>query len=119
MIKSTLPFLVLLVVAVFVCFREPGIRWRWLLLMIPVVVFLGLAMHSDMNIGVRHILPIYPFLYVVGASALSVLIGRDRKWMAAAAVLLIFQIVTCCEVSLAILLMRMRRGVGKGMCIIG
>ncbi|MBB5328648.1 ArnT family glycosyltransferase [Tunturiibacter gelidoferens] len=94
LIKSTLPFLVLLVVAVFVCFREPGVRWRWLLLMIPVVVFLGLAINSDMNIGVRHILPIYPFLYLVGASALSVLISRDRRWIAVAGVLLVFQIVT-------------------------
>jgi 4-amino-4-deoxy-L-arabinose transferase-like glycosyltransferase len=78
LIKSTLPFLILLVIAVFVCCLEPGIRWRWLTLMVPVVVFLGLAMRSDMNIGVRHILPIYPFLYLVGASAVSVLIGRDR-----------------------------------------
>jgi hypothetical protein len=94
LIKSTLPFLVLLLAAVFVCFLEPGVRWRWLLMMIPVVVFLGLAMHSDMNIGVRHILPIYPFLYLVGGSALSVLIGRDRRWIAVAGVLLVFQIVT-------------------------
>ena len=94
LVKSTLPFLVLMVVAVVVCFREPGVRWRWLLLMVPVVVFLGLAMHSDMNIGVRHILPVYPFLYLVGASALSVLISRDRRWIAVAGVLLVFQIVT-------------------------
>jgi hypothetical protein len=94
LIKSTLPLLVLLVAAVFVCFLEPGVRWRWLLLMIPVVVFLGLAMHSDMNIGVRHILPIYPFLYLVGGSALSLLISRDRRWIAVAGALLVFQIVT-------------------------
>ncbi|WP_353066716.1 phospholipid carrier-dependent glycosyltransferase [Tunturibacter psychrotolerans] len=94
LIKSTLPFLVLLAVAGFVCFREREVRWRWLLLMIPVVVFLGLAMHSDMNIGVRHILPIYPFLYLVGGSALGVLISRDRRWIAVAGVLLVFQIVT-------------------------
>jgi hypothetical protein len=93
-IKSTLPFLALLVLAVVVCWREPTIRWRWLVLMVPVVVFLGLAMHSDMNIGVRHILPIYPFLYLVGASALRVAIGRDRRWMVAATALLIFQAVT-------------------------
>lgn len=61
--------------------------------MVPVVVFLGLAMQSDMNIGVRHVLPIYPFLYLVGASALSVAIGRDRRWVVAAA-LLAFQVVT-------------------------
>jgi hypothetical protein len=89
-IKSTLPFLAMLVLALFLFWREPTIRWRWLLLMIPVAVFLSLAMHSDMNIGVRHILPIYPFLYLVGASALSVAIGRDRRWAVAAAALLVF-----------------------------
>jgi hypothetical protein len=93
-IKSTLPFLAMLGIALFLCWGERAIRWRWLLLMVPVVVFLGLAMHSDMNIGVRHILPIYPFLYLVGASALSVLIGRDRRWMVAACGLLVFQVIT-------------------------
>jgi hypothetical protein len=70
-IKSTIPFLALLVIAAVVCIRERTLRWRWLILMVPVVVFLGVAMHSDMNIGVRHVLPIYPFLYIIGASGLS------------------------------------------------
>src|ERR1700722_7753888 len=94
LIKSTLPFLVLLMVAAVVCLREPGVRWRWLLLLAPVVVFLSLAMHSDMNIGVRHILPIYPFLYLVGGSALSVLIRRDHRWMVAAVGLVVLQVIT-------------------------
>jgi Dolichyl-phosphate-mannose-protein mannosyltransferase len=94
LIKSTLPFLILLVIAMAVCFREREVRWRWLSLMVPVAVFLGLAMHSDMNIGVRHILPIYPFLYLIGASALGLMIGRDRRWIVAAVVLFGFQAIT-------------------------
>ncbi|MBB5342878.1 glycosyltransferase family 39 protein [Tunturibacter empetritectus] len=93
-IKSTLPFLAMLGIALFLCWSERAVCWRWLLLMVPVVVFLSLAMHSDMNIGVRHILPIYPFLYLVGASALSVLISRDRRWMVVAGGLLVFQAIT-------------------------
>jgi 4-amino-4-deoxy-L-arabinose transferase-like glycosyltransferase len=93
-IKSTLPFLAMLVIAFFLCWSERAVRWRWLLLMVPVVVFLSLAMHSDMNIGVRHILPIYPFLYIVGASALSVVIRWDRRWIVAVGGLLVFQVVT-------------------------
>jgi hypothetical protein len=93
-IKSTLPFLALLVIAAIVGIRERTLRWRWLILMIPVIVFLGIAMHSDMNIGVRHILPIYPFLYIIGASALSLLISRDRRWLAGALALLLFQAVS-------------------------
>jgi hypothetical protein len=93
-IKSTLPFLVLLLLAVFISFREPAIRYRWLLLLAPVLVFLVFAMRSHMNIGVRHILPIYPFLYLIGASALRVAISHNRRWMALAAMLLVFQAVT-------------------------
>jgi hypothetical protein len=91
LIKSTLPFLILLLLAAFVCFRNREVRYTWLLLMIPVAVFLAFAMHSDMNIGVRHILPIYPFLYLIGASALGLLISRDRRWLVAAVVLFVFQ----------------------------
>jgi hypothetical protein len=93
-IKSTLPFLAMLGAALWMGWSEWAVRWRWLLLMVPVVVFLSLAMRSDMNIGVRHILPVYPFLYLIGASALSVGIGRDRRWMVVAAGLLVFQVIT-------------------------
>ena len=31
---------------------------------VPILVFLSLAIYSRMNIGLRHILPIYPFLFV-------------------------------------------------------
>ena len=75
-------------------FRNALSHFRWLFLMVPVAVFLGVAMHSDMNIGVRHILPIYPFLYIVGASALSVVISHDRRWLGVAGALLVFQVIT-------------------------
>jgi hypothetical protein len=97
-IKSTLPLLGLMVLAGFVAFRERGVRWRWLMLLVPVVVFLGFAMQSNMNIGVRHILPIYPFLYLIGASALSVAMAWDRRlgwrWIWVAAAVMVFQVVT-------------------------
>lgn len=94
LIKSTLPFLLLLALALALAVRYPELRQRWLLLVTPVAVFLALAMHSDMNIGARHILPIYPFLYLIGASALALLIQRNRRWLVAAALLLVFQAVT-------------------------
>lgn len=97
-IKSTLPFLALMVLAVVVAVRDRALRWKWLMLLVPVAVFLALAMHSDMNIGVRHILPIYPFLYLIGASALCAMVERDRRWIAAAALLLVFQVVTSVRV---------------------
>lgn len=93
-IKSTLPFLAILVVAVYVLFRTPALRAQWLTLMVPVTVFLGFAMHSDMNIGIRHILPIYPFLYLAGSSAVVWLVRRHRGMAAGVIVLIAFQGIT-------------------------
>jgi 4-amino-4-deoxy-L-arabinose transferase-like glycosyltransferase len=59
----------------------PG-RWRlrevpfeWVVLALPPVMYFALCMRSHVNIGVRHILPVYPFLFVALAAAL----GR-RNW---------------------------------------
>jgi hypothetical protein len=41
-----------------------------LCLALPPMVYFALAMRSSINIGVRHILPIYPFLYVLLAFVL-------------------------------------------------
>ena len=93
-IKSTLPFLTALAVAVYVLFRTRAIRRQWLMLMVPVTVFLGFAMHSDMNIGIRHILPIYPFLYLIGVSALVWLVRNHKGMTAGVFVLIAFQAIT-------------------------
>jgi hypothetical protein len=39
--------------------------------LLPPVVYFALCMRSHVNIGVRHLLPIYPFLYIALAAALS------------------------------------------------
>lgn len=45
---------------------------------VPVAVFLGTAMLSGINIGLRHILPIYSFLLLVAALAAHVLITGGK-----------------------------------------
>jgi len=42
----------------------------WVLLALPPVIFLLVAMASNINIGLRHVLPIYPFLFVLAAVVL-------------------------------------------------
>ncbi|HET7705711.1 MAG TPA: glycosyltransferase family 39 protein [Thermoanaerobaculia bacterium] len=54
-------------------------------LLIPVAIYLGVAVWSRMNIGHRHILPIFPFLYVL-AGSLGPWLARRRVVAAAAAV---------------------------------
>ena len=44
-----------------------------LLLFIP-AMFFGLALTTKFNIGVRHLLPIYPFMIILAAAAITVLI---------------------------------------------
>jgi 4-amino-4-deoxy-L-arabinose transferase-like glycosyltransferase len=99
-IKSTLPFLLLLVLLLI------AIAWgRWrpyrelLFLTLPVVVYCYVAINSDMNIGMRHLMPIYGFLYVLAAGGAVFLAGRDRRWVGAIAVLLVWQIATTVRVA--------------------
>jgi 4-amino-4-deoxy-L-arabinose transferase-like glycosyltransferase len=93
-IKSTLPLLLLLGVAGLVvagrlrCWRE------LLLLTIPPAFHLAIAMSAGMNIGLRHILPMYPFLYVLAAGAAWKLMESNRRWAYAVAALIVFQAVT-------------------------
>lgn len=70
-VKTTLPLLAMAgVAAVFWARRKdfPS-RRETAFAVVPVVAVLGVSMMSNINIGVRHILPIYPFLAIL-ASAL-------------------------------------------------
>ena len=72
LLKTPLPLLLLVALAP-LTFRQ---RWRHdrvalLFLLTPVLVYFGIASASRMNIGHRHILPIYPFLFVLAGSLIS------------------------------------------------
>lgn len=44
--------------------------WTALCLLIPPVVYLAFAMASNLNLGLRHVLPVYPFIFVaIGVAA--------------------------------------------------
>ena len=52
-------------------------RWRlreapfeWVVLLLPPLVYFAFCVRSHVNIGVRHILPVYPFLFIALAAAL-------------------------------------------------
>jgi Dolichyl-phosphate-mannose-protein mannosyltransferase len=53
-----LPMATLLLIAL--AFRNRVTPFLW----VPVVIYLGFSLASNLNIGHRHILPIFPFLYV-------------------------------------------------------
>ena len=95
LIKSTLTFLILLSVTVWAIasgrFRA---RREVLYLVIPAAVYMGFAMAGGMNIGVRHILPLYVFLSILIAGAAARLVGQNRRWLYAVVLLLLFQAVS-------------------------
>lgn len=57
--------------------QAPGARAR-LHLLLPIALFLGAAMVSNLNIGLRHILPIYPFFLLVAGCAFAAALRRAR-----------------------------------------
>jgi hypothetical protein len=79
-IKSTLGFLLLLALAPFTLLRAREGRREILWMLIPATGFFAVSMTSNLNIGVRHILPIYPFLGVLAAAGASNLAKKRRAW---------------------------------------
>ena len=94
-VKSTLAFLILLGLAIFAIASRKLTCWREILfLTIPPAVHFAVATSSRINIGVRHILPVYVFLYVLIAGAAWALIRQKRRWAYVVAALLLFQVVS-------------------------
>ncbi|MGC2639804.1 MAG: glycosyltransferase family 39 protein [Acidobacteriaceae bacterium] len=91
-IKSTLPLLLLLpLVFVLVVARRFHAPRELLYMALPALLYFLVAANSNMNIGARHLLPIYPFLYVLAAGAAATLIGFDRRWVGLAVALVAWQ----------------------------
>ncbi|MBC7930381.1 MAG: glycosyltransferase family 39 protein, partial [Rubrivivax sp.] len=72
-LKTSLPFLLLAVAALawalWKLLRKRDRRFLWLV--VPLGVYAALSMSSHINIGVRHFLPAYPFLFVAGGALLE------------------------------------------------
>ncbi|HSI36495.1 MAG TPA: hypothetical protein VK986_23120, partial [Tepidisphaeraceae bacterium] len=54
-----------------------GSGWAAACLLLPAGLYTALAMTSSMNLGVRHLLPVYPLLFVAAGWAWS---GAVRRW---------------------------------------
>jgi len=100
LIKSTLALLILLGLVPLAWWSGSRGHARELgFLLVPVVVYFAISMSSDMDIGMRHLLPVYPFLYVLVGAAAMVLLDRDARWGFVLAGLLCWQVVTSVRVS--------------------
>src|ERR1700722_16116549 len=80
LIKTTLGLLLLLVLAAFATVTGKLTRRRELFYTLaPPVLYLAVAMMSGMNIGVRHLLPMYAFVIIFAAAGTAALGGKDRR----------------------------------------
>ncbi|HSE21834.1 MAG TPA: glycosyltransferase family 39 protein, partial [Pyrinomonadaceae bacterium] len=81
LIKSTIAFMALLLLAIVAIATRRLNCWREILfLVVPPVFYLVVAFAVGMNIGVRHILPVYVFLSVLIGGAAWAFIQRNPKW---------------------------------------
>lgn len=95
LIKSTVGVLALFLLSLGVVVTRRLKRWREIIfLVVPVIFYLLVALTVGMNIGVRHILVVYVFLYVLIGGAAWSLIQAHRKWAYAVGVLLLVHVVS-------------------------
>lgn len=95
LIKSSLTLLLLTLLA-------PILFWRGMLpyrrelifLGAGILIYLGASMTSDLNIGVRHVLPVYPFAAVLAGACAWAIAKSSKVGMYAVAAALLFQMVS-------------------------
>jgi hypothetical protein len=96
LIKSTIGVLALFLLAAgVIATRRLNCPREILFLVVPVIFYLAVALTVGMNIGVRHILVVYVFLYVLIGGAAWTLIRKSRKWAYAVGVLLLVHVASC------------------------
>lgn len=91
-LKTTLPFLILSIASLFwALWRLVGKRdLRFLWIVIPFSIYLAVSMVSTINIGIRHFLPAYLFLFIAGGVFLDQLLRvRYPRHLAMAVVIFI------------------------------
>ena len=80
-LKTTIPFFITSIGGLMWAAFQVLRRKRYVLLyaILPAILYLALAMSSHLNIGVRHLLPMFPFVAITGAGFISALINFTFK----------------------------------------
>jgi len=92
LIKTTLTLLILLLLAPFA--RLGNCRRELICLTLPPVFFVLVAISSMLNMGVRHLLPIYPFCIVLAGAAAASLVMRSSTGRVLVGALLLLTVVS-------------------------
>jgi len=95
LIKTTLGLLALLALAVFAILTGRLRKRRELaFVLVPCVVYLAVAILAGMNIGSRHILPLYALGAILAGAGLVALSSANRRWVWVGAALIVAHIVS-------------------------
>jgi 4-amino-4-deoxy-L-arabinose transferase-like glycosyltransferase len=95
LIKTTLGLLLLIVLATFATVTGKLTRHRELFYSLaPPVIYLAVAMMSGMNIGARHLLPMYAFVIIFAAAAAATLARINRRWTILCSALIVAHVVS-------------------------
>jgi Dolichyl-phosphate-mannose-protein mannosyltransferase len=82
-LKTSIPFLVLSIAAlVWALYRLIAAReCVFAFILAPLGIYLAISLTSHINIGIRHLLPVYPFLFIASGALLARLFraGRGRR----------------------------------------
>ncbi len=94
-IKSTIGFMLLLalIFAARAIWRSEY-RRELVFLTAPPLLWLGVAMTSKLDLGIRHILPMFPFLIVLAGAVAWTLLRQSRGWAVVVVALLAFHVVS-------------------------
>ncbi len=89
-LKTTIPFLLITLVSLaWAAFGAIRREVRFLILLAPVGIYAVMAMFASINIGVRHLLPVFPFLFILGGALLDRLLRTRRNHRLAVALVVI------------------------------
>jgi dolichyl-phosphate-mannose-protein mannosyltransferase len=95
LIKCTVSVLIFLLSLPLILFFHRTQHFREILfLAVPPVFYFIVAILSGLNIGVRHVLPIFPFLIVLVAYAAWALVHSNRRWIYPVAAVLLFHVIS-------------------------
>ncbi len=90
-VKTTLPLLALFGISLFLRGKErdPAVLRASLIPTVAAGVVLAVGMAANINIGVRHVLAVYPLMAIAGAGVFGGLAGAGRRRLAAVSMLLL------------------------------
>jgi len=102
-LKTTIPFLLTSLAALAWAARRlyPKGERRVLALLAPAALYALLAMTSRINIGVRHFLPVFPFLFILGGALFDRLLRSKRSRPEARAAVALLLCWACVEAACA------------------